>query len=594
MATASAGSIFVDLLLRQTKYDEGLRKASSSTKTVTTDIGNQFAKLEKRLLAFATITTFTVLTRNAINTASSIKDLADQLSLGTEELQKYQVAAQLSGVSSETLQTALIKLNSQIAAGEIGYKNIGDALTDISDKLKNATTGAERAGIVNEAFGAKLGAKLIPFLKDGSEGIARLIAEAEKLGVILSDETIQQTEAFGDQLDLLGLVISRNFQQGFLSQFIDETGTLQDIFTDKEFQEGIREIGENFGYVVKQLAELLKLISDNKEEFKVFAQIAAGAYGGGRLGGGFGAAIGGAGGFLYAAAGGKEKNADPKELNDQLAKLRAGVARMEGKDLDAVNEKRQIGLNLTNEQIKASQKQSSEIEALYQRNVEYFDGLTNEQRDFQKSMEEFDKLLAQGRITEYEYLTAIGQRYDETIGKTEKWGFDLEAITKRAAENAQDALADFLFDPFQDGLDGMLKGFIDTLRKMAAEAAAAHFFKGVGDSKGGGAGGLLDGVFGKVGGFLENTFSGWFAEGGYIEPGKWGIAGEEGAEMIYGGRTGATVYPSGSGSGGNTYNIDARGADMAAVRRLEQSIIALAGPGVIESRVTNAQTRGAL
>lgn len=49
------------------------------------------------------------------------------------------------------------------------------------------------------------------------------------------------------------------------------------------------------------------------------------------------------------------------------------------------------------------------------------------------------------------------------------------------------------------------------------------------------------------GGFLSSLFSGFFAEGGFIPPGRWGIAGERGPEPVFGGRTGATVRPSGGG-----------------------------------------------
>ena len=38
-----------------------------------------------------------------------------------------------------------------------------------------------------------------------------------------------------------------------------------------------------------------------------------------------------------------------------------------------------------------------------------------------------------------------------------------------------------------------------------------------------------------------------FAKGGYIQPGKWGMTGEEGPEMVYGGRKGVTVTPNGGG-----------------------------------------------
>ena len=46
---------------------------------------------------------------------------------------------------------------------------------------------------------------------------------------------------------------------------------------------------------------------------------------------------------------------------------------------------------------------------------------------------------------------------------------------------------------------------------------------------------------------FASLFSGRFADGGYVPPGQWGIAGENGPEPIFGGRTGKTVVPAGAG-----------------------------------------------
>lgn len=55
-------------------------------------------------------------------------------------------------------------------------------------------------------------------------------------------------------------------------------------------------------------------------------------------------------------------------------------------------------------------------------------------------------------------------------------------------------------------------------------------------------------------------------------------------------KTDAEAWRSG---GGSTYNIDARGADNGAIRRIEQALRLLAGPGVTESRISEARARGA-
>lgn len=56
----------------------------------------------------------------------------------------------------------------------------------------------------------------------------------------------------------------------------------------------------------------------------------------------------------------------------------------------------------------------------------------------------------------------------------------------------------------------------------------------------------------------------------------------------------AEMWRNGGGQGGNVYQIDARGADVGAVMRVEQALLALAGPGVIERRVSSASARGSL
>jgi len=79
----------------------------------------------------------------------------------------------------------------------------------------------------------------------------------------------------------------------------------------------------------------------------------------------------------------------------------------------------------------------------------------------------------------------------------------------------------------------------------------------------------------------ENFFAGFFADGGTVPAGQWGIAGENGPEPIYGGASGMTVVPNGAtspqGGGGSTYYIDARGADQTGLAQLAAQIRAVNG-----------------
>jgi hypothetical protein len=47
---------------------------------------------------------------------------------------------------------------------------------------------------------------------------------------------------------------------------------------------------------------------------------------------------------------------------------------------------------------------------------------------------------------------------------------------------------------------------------------------------------------------LLSSFAGFFAGGGQIMPGQWGVVGENGPELAFGGRTGQTIQPAGGGA----------------------------------------------
>jgi hypothetical protein len=131
----------------------------------------------------------------------------------------------------------------------------------------------------------------------------------------------------------------------------------------------------------------------------------------------------------------------------------------------------------------------------------------------------------------------------------------LNAFADEAARNMQTAFATFLFDPFkEDGLKGMLKGFVDTIRQMVAELAAQEiltaFFTWGSTAFGGG-----------VGSFFGNlASSGARAAGGPVSGGSAYMVGERGPEMFVPGTSG-TIIPNGGG-GVTIYNtINANGAD---------------------------------
>ena len=102
---------------------------------------------------------------------------------------------------------------------------------------------------------------------------------------------------------------------------------------------------------------------------------------------------------------------------------------------------------------------------------------------------------------------------------------EMDQFAATMAENMQNSFADFLFDPFDQGLGGMVDGFTVMLRKLAAEAAAAQLAKSLFGEGGSDLGELFSSIAGSV-------LGGARAKGGPVDAGVPYLVGEEGPEIV--------------------------------------------------------------
>ncbi|HJR09810.1 MAG TPA: hypothetical protein VJ823_00185, partial [Rhodanobacteraceae bacterium] len=103
----------------------------------------------------------------------------------------------------------------------------------------------------------------------------------------------------------------------------------------------------------------------------------------------------------------------------------------------------------------------------------------------------------------------------------------MDAMTefaRQAAHNIQDAFAQFLFDPFHDGVKGMLRSFAEMLQKMAAQAAASQLLQSLGNSMSGSSTGWVAA--------LGHALAGARAAGGPVSGGGTYLVGEKGPELF--------------------------------------------------------------
>ena len=149
--------------------------------------------------------------------------LSQKTGVSVEALTALDYAAKLSDVSTEGLTKALQRLSvalfdSRFEGGEGGkaLKSLGVAATDASgqirpteqvlldlaDQFANMPDGADKAALAMKLFG-KEGLSIIPFLNQGSEGITALMEEAQRLGLVMSEDVARASEIFNDNLTRL-------------------------------------------------------------------------------------------------------------------------------------------------------------------------------------------------------------------------------------------------------------------------------------------------------------------------------------------------------------------------------------------------------
>lgn len=192
---------------------------------------------------------------------------------------------------------------------------------------------------------------------------------------------------------------------------------------------------------------------------------------------------------------------------------------------------------------------------------------------YQSKIADLNSLLSVGAINQETYGRAVlqaGEAFDEANKKGNEWAATVESVFENAAKNMQSSLADFLFDPFADGLDGMLNSFVTMLRRMGAELLAAEAFKmlagSFGGAAGGGTGGILSGIAGLFGGARAN--------GGPVSAGTPFLVGERGPELFVPGSAGNIMNTRETGSmGGTNVNMTVVTPDADSFRKSRRQVV---------------------
>lgn len=470
------------------------------------------------------------------------------------------------------------------------FKNLSgpQALQLYFDSLEKANVGQQRLTFFMEAI-ANDATALVPLLRDNGAEFKRIGDEAERLGIIFDDKLIRSAKEFNENLDrLTGL--SRSVAAEIGNAVIPTLNRLAEEFLDARraglsFFEALSGLGtaDPSKSAAQQVERVKGEIAELQEELnkpRVFQSLVTNLIGPERLeqlqkeleywqlqaqrqfkrefvgperftlpsSGGSGAGGSGAGGSGSGTRRTGRTELDPladaaKAYEAALNSLTRAqiVADTSGLELTATQQDllrvmtspewlrmpetwratiaEQGEATIAAEKFADTQKRlNALIDATPTAKLE-------EQRN---TMQFLADAFLRGAINAAQFneaaLTALGE-IDDQANKTVS---AIDEFAKSAAQNIQSTLADFLFDPFADGLDGMAANFGRVIQRMIADAVAADLAKRLfGDLVEGGAG---DGWIGQaLGGitalFAANghAFTGYGTVKGFANGGAFGL-----------------------------------------------------------------------
>lgn len=168
--------------------------------------------------------------RNAYESTSSTKDTTKELDSLTEAYQNYQIKMK-KGLDAQkefrelvTAGKAYEKVSDDSGDAAKAFSALGISVTDASGQFKsserlfieageairNVRTDTERTALAMKIFG-RSGSDLLPLFLDTKGSVTELMAEASRLGVIMSSEGAEAADDFGDSMDRLRAKLGMGF-----------------------------------------------------------------------------------------------------------------------------------------------------------------------------------------------------------------------------------------------------------------------------------------------------------------------------------------------------------------------------------------------
>jgi hypothetical protein len=543
MAQTQIGALRITLGMDSAAFEKGARQAQASMQRMSKQM--QAASAAVAAAATAAVAALGMAVKGTLQHADQMGKMAQSTGIAVEELSKLKYVAEMSGSSLEGLSTGLRRLSTSIlqvsqgAGGEAAkafqalginvkaadgsLKDSSAVLSEVAGKFAAMPDGVQKTALAVQLFG-RSGAELIPMLNAGADGIDRMKNRAEELGLVIDQKTARAAERFNDNIADMQAI------GGGLVTLI--TGELAPAF-DKVSGDMVG--AAKMGNVFRQVAEWIG---------KEVRHLIAGFY------------------ELVGAV---------RAAGIAMQSFKAWGVNIASLDLGAAGQSLREGMGEAFEAFYRHKKQADELRK----------GIVAIGTDGTAALKplkiELDKLAGSGGGGGKRNGGAAG-----TADAVRSIGTSARAATPelqglaRATESMREMgsqIESTLGSAFEglvtrsEGLREALQGILSDLSRMAAQSAFKSLFGAVTGALGGGAVGAPMAI---------NKYAGAFANGGSFKVGGAGGIDSQLVAFHASPSEMVDIRKPGQDAGRNAfapvYHIDARGADVGAVQRIEAAL----------------------
>lgn len=220
-----AGALEIQLMAGVARLQSDMDAANKTVSSAMGKIDSIVGTTTKVLGALGiglSVNYFGKLIQGSIDAQDNLKDMSQKVGVSIESLAGLEFAAGQSGTSLDAVQKGLKSVSTQLydadkglaasqenfdalginvrgATGEL--KNADSVMIEVADQFASMRDGTEKTALAVKLFG-KAGLDLIPMLNEGSDAIAGMVAEGQRLNPVTT-ESARQADIYNDNIDRL-------------------------------------------------------------------------------------------------------------------------------------------------------------------------------------------------------------------------------------------------------------------------------------------------------------------------------------------------------------------------------------------------------